>query len=225
MYKRIVNVLLASLLLSSLPLAQNQDSTATRPVQRQVKGQTILSTELPAAELTFKTGYQYLGGQVVNLYGNADAEQHLFVRAASSGPVESFYWIQFEHFLPTNKYTYDYPADRTADFGVLRFIYDVKSFSDYDLMQAEDPRSDGAAIRKLLAQHNLSFPKKTARVRMFHLPTADRRTELMIIYGEALGVGSKVPVSTDGVALDAASPDAAKILLEHAQEGLRIQKP
>jgi len=225
MYKRILTVLLPSLLLSSLALAQNQDSTATRPVQRQVKGQTIFSTELPAAELTFKTGYRYLGGQVVNLYGNADAEQHLFVRASSSGPVESFYWIQFEHFLPSNKYTYDYPADRTADFGALRFSYDVKSFSDYNLMQADDPRSDGAAIRKLLSEHNLAFPKKAARVRMFHLPTADRRTELMIIYGEALAESSKVPVATDGVALDAAAPDAAKVLLEHAQEGLRIRKP
>jgi hypothetical protein len=225
MYKRIVTLLLSFLLSSSLALAQNQDSGETRPVQRQIKGQSIFSAELPAAELTFKTDYKYLGGQIVNLYGNAEAEQHLFVRTSKSGPVESFYWIQFEHFLPTNKYTYDYPADRTADFGALRFIYDVKSFSDYDLMQAEDPASDGAAIRKLLAQHNLAFPKKAARVRMFHLPTADRRTELMIIYGEALGRSSKVPVSKDGVALDAAAPDAAKILLEHAQEDLRIQKP
>jgi len=29
---------------------------------------------------------------------------------------------------------------------------------------------------------------------MFHLPTNDRRTELMIIYGEALPKNSEVPV-------------------------------
>jgi hypothetical protein len=224
MYNLISTILLYSLL-SSLALAQSQDNTATGPVQREVKGQTLISKDLPAVRLTFGKDYRYLGGQTVNLYGNAVAEQHLFVKAASRGPVERFYWIQFEHFLPSNNILYDYPADRTADFGSLRFIYDVKSFPDYDAMQAEDPVSDGAAIRRLLAQHNLAFPKRAARVRMFYLPTPDRRTELMIIYGEALAEGSKIPIGTEGIALDAASPDAAKILLQHAQEGLRIQKP
>ena len=212
-------------LFTSVGMAQGLPAAGAAQLEREVQGQTITSKELPAAELTFGKNFQYLGGQVVNLYGNADAEQHLFVSGASSGMVRSFYWVQFEHFLPTNKMTYDYALTRTTDIGGLQFIYDVKSFPNYEAVQTDDPASDGAAIAKLLAQHNLSFPKRAARVRMFHLPTADRRTELMIIYGEALGRSSKVPVSKDGVALDAAAPDAAKILLEHAQEDLRIQKP
>jgi hypothetical protein len=147
------------------------------------------------------------------------------VKAAGSGTVESFYWIQFEQFLPSNQLTYGYPFDRTADFGALQFIYEVKSFSDYDAMQAEDPRSDGAAVRKLLAEHSLAFPNKAARVRMFYFPTADRRTELMIIYGEALAGESTIPVAVDGVILDTASPGTAKIVLQHAQKGLTIQQP
>ena len=206
-------------------LALTQNSSAPHmPLLRRVQGQTLVSDEIPAAQFTFSKDYRYVGGQVVNLYGNADAEQHLFVKGASSGPIDSFYWVQFEHFLPSNNRTYDYPADRTSDFGDLRFIYDVKSFPDYDTMQAEDPQSDGAAIGKLLAQHNLSFPKKTARVRMFYLPTPDRRTELMIIYGEALAADSKVPVAPDGVALDASFPDTAKMLLENAQKNVSIRK-
>ncbi len=201
-------------------LAPSQD---TPPLQRQVHGQTLTSDELPAARFTFSKDFRYVGGQVVNLYGNADAEQHLFVKGASSGAVDGFYWVQFEHFLPSNNRTYDYPADHTADFGVLRFIYDVKTFPDYDTMQAEDPLSDGAAIIKLLAQHNLAFPRKTARVRMFYLPALDHRSELMIIYGEALAADSKVPVAREGIALDANSPDA-KMLLEDAQRGMRTRK-
>ncbi|MBZ5679793.1 MAG: hypothetical protein LAO24_06785 [Acidobacteriia bacterium] len=100
----------------------------------------------------------------------------------------------------------------------------MKSFSDYAGMQAEDPASDGAAIGRLLARHHLEFPKKAARVRMFYLPTADRRTELMIIYGEALGNDSKVPASKDGVQLDAAAPDSAKMILDRARQGLRIRR-
>ena len=59
---------------------------------------------------------------------------------------------------------------------------------------------------------------------MFHLPTADRRTELMIIYGEALPKDSKIPASADGVRLDDVSPESAKALLDHARAGLTIRK-
>lgn len=205
--------------------AQNQSAAGSPALQRQVKGQTITSNELPAARLTFGKDFRYVGGQVVNLYGNADAEQHLFVKAENSGLVQRFYWVQFEHFLSTNALTYDYPADRTTDFGGLQFVYDVKSWPDYAALQADDPASDGAAIGRLLAQHNLSFPKRAVRVRMFHLPTPDRRTELMIIYGEALPEGSPVPVGKDGTELDKESPSSAQMFLKNARSDLTIQKP
>ena len=192
---------------------------------REVRGQTIISRELPAATLTFGKDFRYVGGQKVNLYGNAEAEQHLFVKAGSSGTVECFYWVQFEHFFPTNTYAYDYHPDRTTDIGGLQFIYDIKSWPDYAALQIEDPASDGAAIARLSSQHGLIFPRRAVRVRMFHLPTPDRRTELMIIYGEALPEGSKVPVRKEGVALDTESPDSAKTFLDNARKDLSIVKP
>ena len=152
---------------------------ATSPMQRVVRGQTIVSRTLPAATFVIDSSYRYVGGQVVNLYGNADAEQHVFVAGGRSGPVERFVWIQFEHFLPSNNYRYDYKADRTTEIGALSFIYDVKSWTDYTVT-ADDPRSDGAAVATLLGKQGLAFPKRAARVRMFHLPTPDRRTELLL---------------------------------------------
>jgi hypothetical protein len=193
------------------------------PSLRSVQGQTLVSNELPRADLTFGKEFHYIGGQKVNLYGNADAEQHIFV-VNHDRVVERFYWVQFEHFLPTNKHTYDYRPDRTTDIGGLRFIYDVKSWPDYAANQVDDPGSDGAAMARLLDEHNLVFPKKTVRVRMFYLPTSDRRTELMIIYGEALPDDSAVPVSDGGVQLDKESPDSAHLFLEHARRDLGIVK-
>jgi hypothetical protein len=219
-----IHFLALGVLFTSVGMAQGLPAAGAAHLQREVQGQTITSKELPAAELTFSKNFQYLGGQLVNLYGNADAEQHLFVSGASSGMVRSFYWVQFEHFLPTNKMTYDYALTRTTDIGGLQFIYDVKSFPNYEAIQTDDPASDGAAIAKLLAQHNLSFPKRAARVRMFHLPTVDRRTELMIIYGELLPEDSPVPVGNNGLALDDTSPDSARMLLDRAREGLTIRK-
>jgi hypothetical protein len=210
-------------LLSSLALAQGP-SAPQLPPQRKVDGQTIVSKELPAAELTFGKDFRYVGGQVVNLYGIADAEQHLFVKAPNSGAIERFYWVQFEHFLPSNAKTYHYKPDRTTERGGLQFIYDVEAFSDYAGLENADPATDGFAIHKPLAEHNLALPKRAARVRMIHLPTADRRNELMIIYGESLPEDSKVPVAADGLALDDASPASAKTVLDHAWEELTIQK-
>ena len=63
-----------------------------------------------------------------------------------------------------------------------------------------------------------------ARVRMFHLPSNDRRSELMIIYGEALPAESRVPVSEDGVSLDTADPAEAKLILQRALQGLTLRK-
>ena len=217
-------IALGLLLLSSVTFGQDT-TPATVPRLRGVNGQTIVSKELPIAELTFGKQFRYVGGQRVNLYGNADAEQHLFAKVGRVGIAERFYWVQFEHFLPTNTRTYDYSPDRTTEIGGLRFIYDVKSWPDYEALQAEDPASDGGAIERLLAKHGLSFPKKTVRVRMFHLPTSDRRTELMIIYGEALPEHSEIPVRKGGVELDKESPESAQMFLEHARGGLIIRRP
>lgn len=211
---------LIALICSSLAFSQNPDSPG---LKRQVNDQTLLSPEVPRAEFNLAKEFHYVGGQMVNLYGNAEAEQHVFV-ITKDRVVERFYWFQFEHFLPSNKHTYDYKPDQTTDIGALRFIYDVKTWPDYAANQAEDPDSDGAAIARLLDEHNLVFPKKTVRVRMFHLPTMDRRTELMIIYGEALPDDSAVPVREGGVPLDKEAPDSAHLFLEHARRDLGIVK-
>jgi hypothetical protein len=59
---------------------------------------------------------------------------------------------------------------------------------------------------------------------LFYLPTPDRRTELMIIYGESLPKGSEIPAVDDGLQLDAVAPEAAKEILSHARKGLTIRK-
>jgi hypothetical protein len=217
--KRIIGITCAVAVFASAIAAQSPPSPADS--LREVRGQTIISNEVPRADLTFGKEFQYVGGRRVNLYGMAAAEQHVFV-VASKGVVERFYWVQFEHRLPSDKHTYNYPPDRTTDIGGLRFIYDVKSWADYAENLAEDPASDGAAIEQLLGEHNLVLPRKAVRVRMFHLPTPDRRTELMIIYGESLPDDSKIPIDEDGVDLDKQAPEWAHLILEHARKDLNI---
>ena len=196
-------------------------ATTTSRVERERKGQTIISDSLPAADLTFADDFHYVGSQVINLYGSAEAEQHIFV-AGPPGQIERIYWVQFERYLPTNKHIYNYRPERTTDIGGLQFIYDVKAFSDYSADMQNG--ADAAAVAALLKKNNLAPPARVTRVRMFHLPSADRRSELMIIYGEMLPPQSPVPASAEGTPLDTDDPAAAKLVLQHALQGLRIRR-
>ncbi|HZC24007.1 MAG TPA: hypothetical protein VE866_11760, partial [Candidatus Binatia bacterium] len=80
------------LICSSLAFSQNPDSPG---LKRQVNGQTLVSPEVPRAEFNLAREFHYVGGQMVNLYGNAEAEQHIFV-VTKARVVERFYWFQFE---------------------------------------------------------------------------------------------------------------------------------
>lgn len=210
------------LLLGVATFAYGTDGTNANAA-RQVKGRTIFSEELPKAELSVRKGYRFIGTQQVNLYGVAEAEQYLFARQGHDNTVESFYWIQFEHFLPSNDRTYNYNSTRKTQIGDLQFVYNVGSWPDYAAEMAGNPASDGAAIERLFEKQHLSFPHRAAHVRMFHSPSADHRSELMIIYGEALPPNSTVPVREKGLVLDTESPGSAQMLLEHARQGLVIR--
>ena len=210
-------------LLGVATFACGADETNTRAV-RHIEGRTIVSEKSPRAKLTIRRGLRFIGTQQVNIHGNAEAEQYVFARSGRDSVVEQFYLIQFEHFLPSNHLTYDYSSMRTTQIDDLHFNYDVKSLPDLGALLMEDQGSDGQALEQLLAGKHLVFPHNTAMVRLFHLPSADHRTELMIVYGEALPQNTAVPVRTGGVALDTESPSSAQMFLEHALQGLVVQK-
>ena len=214
-------VAVTGLLLGVATFVYGAVGTSANAVRR-VRGRTIFSEESPKAELSVRRGFRFMGTQQVNLYGNAEAEQYLFARPGPDNTVESFYWIQFEHFLPSNDRTYSQSQKDITQIGDLQFVYNVGSFFDYAAADARDPASDGAAMERLLTKRHLSFPHRAAHVRMFYLPSADHRSELMIIYGEAVPQNSAIPVRKGGVDLSTESPDSARVLLEHARQGLVI---
>lgn len=81
-------------------VVQNAPAPTAR---RHVQGQSLISGEFPNAQITFSAAYRYIGAQVVSLYGNAEAEQYLFVRGPEAGPVQSFYWVSSNTSFPPTK--------------------------------------------------------------------------------------------------------------------------
>jgi hypothetical protein len=157
-----------------------------------------------------------VGGQRWDLLGIADAEQHLFVRP------NSLHWVQFERFLPASKGTYDYGDDWVADLGGLDFVCDVRAYADYDALN-RDLESDGAYARRLLERHGRDFPEAAVRLRAIHLPTPDRRSELMIIHASRLDA-AELPEGAEEGLLVPQSSELARKTFESAVSGMTLDR-
>jgi hypothetical protein len=217
-----VSILSAAASVFTLAAFAQGGGIANTDAVRRVQGNTVYSKEAPKIQLSIAKGFRFVGTQKINLYGVAEAEQFLFVKGGRGGIVESFYWLQFEHFLPSNDRTYNYGFLSLSQMGDLQFNCDVKTWPDLTAALKEDQASDAAAAARLLAKRNLSFPRNAVLVHLFHVPSADHRAEFMIIYGEALPEGSSIPVGKQGLLLDKESPDTARIFLDRARQGLTV---
>ena len=103
----------------------------------------------------------------------------------------------------------------------MSFLYDTKIYTDYAGLKPA-PGSDVEKARALLAAHGLHLPKTAIRARMFHLPGTDKRSELMIIYLEAMPADKMPKDAVNEMPADDKYPELAQALLRHAQQSLKI---
>jgi hypothetical protein len=201
---------------------------AAKP-ERTVSGQILSSGRDPTARLEFTSNFKYMGSQRFILYGVADAEQHFFVDADTAGSIRSFYWVQFENFLPGKGDIYNYPARSLVKIGPFEFSADTKVFAEYSktvLDFSSQTESDSAHVGRFLNGKGLRPPTAAARVRMFYLPDSGHRTELMIIYVEALSRGDIAPSDLPRESpADEKWPAIARRVTEDARRGLSISVP
>lgn len=180
-------------------------------LERTVTGRVLKSSSDPAVTLTIGKGFQYVGGQTIDIFHVAGAEQHFFVDAGPDKAIRRFYWIQFEHYYPSNSHSYDYGGikQKTLKFGPINFLADTKIDPEY-FTGGNQPGSDSEAGRKFLEGKGYKVTGKFVRTRMFYLTDSSKRKELMIIYGEAMQAH--------------ASEERAKTNApRHAQEFLRVE--
>lgn len=177
-----------SLLVPALPLLIASTLAAQTPPTRPVHGDTLISSVDPAATLIIDPAFRYAGGQVIDILKVAGAEQYFFVDAAPDSTIRRFYWIQFEHFYPTNSHKYNYsgiPNQEPVSLGRLEFTGDVRVGQNY-FTDDDRPGSDSKAAEEFLRARGFNIAGTFVTLRMFHLPDTSRRRELMIIYGEIL---------------------------------------
>jgi hypothetical protein len=136
--------------------------------------------------------FRYVGGQRFILRQTADAEQHFFVVPGKPGAVRRLYWVQFEKLLPGIGESYDYSRDEAVTVGGVSFRRNVRRWD-----APPEPDSDRGAMYAFLAKRGYQIPDGAVRIRLVHVPDANRREELMIIYAEAPESGKLEPVETD----------------------------
>jgi hypothetical protein len=190
----------AIMLMAGLAAAQT-----SLPVQRHVEGRTLTSHSQPRAVITFDRAFHYAGSQRFPLYGVADAEQHFFVDADSANQIRRLYWLQFEHYLPDNDHHYTYSTTHETMIGGLKFLSDTRVYTDYVAL-TPSPDSDSARARTLLSGKGFRLPTGAIRAPLVHLPDSDNRSELMIIYMEALAPGRLPPDARTKCQRTTASP-------------------
>jgi hypothetical protein len=158
-------------------------SQANSP-ERQVHGNAVSSDHDPRMLIQLPASAQYVGADRWILYDIADCEVHVFVEADAQKNVQRLYWVQFESYVPTRPelhHTYDSP--RHAQIGGLDFFVDT-------WVRAHDaqttPGSDREHIQAIISAKGYKMPAGMMDVRLVHLLDAEKRKELMIIYGEDL---------------------------------------
>ena len=206
---------LVTLLLSMAATASAQPAIVGRgvgpdtlPLQHAVRGTTVRVDDGGIASITIDPAFRYVGGHRFVLYDVADAEQHAFVETAASGDVRRYYWLQFEHYLPSEaNRRYNYGSDTTVAIGGLDWLAQGRRYTG-----APDSVGDRGAFYALLAKAGLRQPTGATRVRLVRLMSDDRRSELMIIYAELSG--DTTPFR----------PEELPAIVAHAALGMRVEK-
>ena len=156
-------------------------------LSRTVSGNTLFSQNDPPVRMTFDERFEHIGGQKFILYGTADVEQHFFVEEHPDGTLKSFFWIQFEGFLPDNDYTYDYSdSPLRLQIGEYDFYTDTEPGASNRFLRLGWPGTDGYLARKFAADKRYAMPDDYAYARLVHIPDDASRKELLIIFMEDL---------------------------------------
>ncbi len=194
-------------------------------LQRTVVGNTLSSSADPAIRIRFDESLQYLGGQQFILYGVADTEQYFFARIDDSDRLTALYWLQFEAYRPDNNYRYDYDdSPGRLQMGGFEFYVDTAPVRTDPSRRRRG--TDGALMRRFLAERGYTLPQEFFYARAVHLTDASRRKELMVIFVDDLApTGESAPdLAPDGPAADR-WPAIERAFLDTFEAGMTLERP
>ena len=180
-----LNLSIAICLSFSLSACQRQEHK-TSLSKRRVENNKLISTSVPKRTFHVTKTLAFLADTSFTLSEKSDAEVFFFADS-KKGLIKRFLQFQFESFKPHIESTYKYEMKDSVKIGDVQFS---QSYWCFDLIEAgeERPESDIAVVQKMLSRNGVNTTGKYAGLRFVYL-SEDKRSEMLIIYGEKTTVG------------------------------------
>jgi hypothetical protein len=198
-------------------------ATQNEAPERRVEGNTIISEHDPKLRIRLPESVHYVGADRWVLYGIADCELHAFVEADGQKNMKELYWVQFEGYIPARPdLHHKYDSPRQATIGGLDFYVDTWPRSNGEKTESG---SDREHIDALIRAKGYKIPADMMYVRLVHLLDAEKRKELMIIYGEDLApTGFSAADLREGGKAYGQWPAVEKGLIERAKTKIVLEE-
>lgn len=161
----------------------NTTTPVKTDLERSVESNLLSSPRVPAADIKVDDGYEYVGGHKFLLYGAAHVEQHAFVLPNEKGEAQTAIVFHFEEVMDGVDWQYNYHGSTNEIMiGDLDFVWDTQPGTwNTPLLPQGWPGSDTYQMSRLLKEAGYRFPQTFRWGRAVHIPTEDRRSELLII--------------------------------------------
>ena len=149
---------------------------------RRLAGNTVVSEQLPAVEITVTETLAFVGELRFTLSEVAEAQAFVFV-AGRVPEVGQVLIVQFEGYLPGRGGTYTYPSPRRITLGRHPYQSDTALLS---LTPPPPPESNVGRILALLEERGYALPAAAISQRFVRVLGEARRDELLIFGIEPL---------------------------------------
>jgi len=150
---------------------------------RKVKGQTLISRDLPRIAVHVDKEFRYVGKFDFILKEIAKGERFVFVDADRNKKILRLFIAQFEGFLPGKPNTYNYSFDRAEIMAGQKFRQNTYAYSNVEA-ERENPTAEAALTAKFLRGRGFEVEDELMMSRFLTVPDAERRNELILFYLE-----------------------------------------
>jgi hypothetical protein len=146
-----------------------------QPPDRRVE-QVVRSSTLPKVTVRVEPALPYLGRVEFDVNGRARVEQFFFAEV-TDGTLGRTLVVHFEHFLPSNEFTFEYPTLRMITIGKRDYLHQTWAMPGLGLLQRP-------AVSELLATRGIRVEPDWFLNRYARVVDAAKKHELLIFYLE-----------------------------------------
>ncbi|WP_411031750.1 hypothetical protein [Spongiimicrobium sp. 3-5] len=179
------------------PERQIGNGTPETVQSRYVQDNMLISNELPEITIKVHETFEYIGNFDFEIVANSDeyekdiqgkpiASGERFVFAVNEDSViEKLFIVQFEGFLPSVDFTYNYNFDKAETIGKNKYRQNTWYYDSKKLAE-ENPANEGALTRSFLKKKGYMVEDEYMMSRFVGLASPDRKYEIIIYYLEML---------------------------------------